>query len=340
MKQVNKRKKILVTGGTGFIGSAIVRRLLRDGYDVRVMDNNSRGAKARLGDVARLVDFVEADIRDAARVKDACRGMDCVFHLAYINGTEFFYTMPELILEVGVKGMINVLDACRSHDVRDIILVSSSEVYQTPPKVPTDEKVPMVVPDPYNARYSYGGGKIISELLLINYGRKYLDRAQIIRPHNVYGPDMGREHVVPQFSMRLMELMAGKYPDKVLDFKIQGSGKETRSFIYIDDFVEGFMKVFTKGKKQAIYNIGSMDEMTISSLAVKLARVAGCRIRIVPGRLQKGGTPRRCPDISKLKMLGFRTKISIEEGLAKTFRWYYENTMPDNSKNNIPRRNR
>ena len=87
--------------------------------------------------------------------------------------------------------------------VRSLVLASSSEVYQTPPHVPTDESAPLVVPDPTNPRYSYGGGKIISELMAINYGRKFFDRVLIFRPHNVYGPDMGCEHVIPQFALRL-----------------------------------------------------------------------------------------------------------------------------------------
>ncbi len=132
--------------------------------------------------------------------------MDEVHHLAFVNGTEFFYSAPELVLDVGVKGMINVIDACRAEGVGKLILASSSEVYQTPPHVPTDETAPLVVPDPTNPRYSYGGGKIISELMAINYGRKFFERVLIFRPHNVYGPDMGWEHVVPQFAMRLKDM--------------------------------------------------------------------------------------------------------------------------------------
>ncbi|MFZ2656327.1 MAG: SDR family NAD(P)-dependent oxidoreductase [Victivallales bacterium] len=324
----NKRIRILVTGGTGFIGSALVRRLVQEGFKVRVLDNNSRGGSERLSDVSDEIEFCRADIRDAGKVSRACKGVDCIFHLAYVNGTEFFYSKPELVLDVGVKGMMNVLDACASHRIREMVLVSSSEVYQTPPYVPTDEKVPLSVPDPYNPRYSYGGGKIISELLLINYGRKYFDRAQIIRPHNVYGPDMGWEHVIPQFSLRLMDLIrndSGK-AGTALGFGIQGSGRETRAFIYIDDFVDGFMAVYGKGEKHSIYNIGTMDEISVANLARKVAAVAGRRIRIIPGELQKGGTPRRCPDTAKSGKLGFRPGISMEEGLQRTFSWYRVNS--------------
>ena len=138
------KKTYLVTGGTGFIGSALVRRLLRDGHRVRVLDDNSRGSARRLRDVERDIEFVSADVRDPQAVIDAARGVDSILHLAYVNGTEFFYTKPALVLDVGVRGMLNVLDACRRHGIRELVLASSSEVYQTPPGIPTAEDVPLV----------------------------------------------------------------------------------------------------------------------------------------------------------------------------------------------------
>src|SRR5207244_3197019 len=131
-----------------------------------------------------------------------------------------------LILEVAIKGMMNVLDACLAEGVRDLVLASSSEVYQAPPVIPTDETAPLTVPDVTNPRFSYGGGKIASELLAVNYGRKYFDRTLICRPHNVYGPGMGREHVIPQFALRMRECFA-RQPHGVVDFPIQGTGEET-----------------------------------------------------------------------------------------------------------------
>ena len=201
-------KRILVTGGSGFIGSALVKRLLRDGASVRVLDDNSRGRPRRLADVEKDIEFVGGDVRNFDTVLAAARGMDEVHHLAYVNGTEFFYSQPELVLDVGVKGMIHVIDACRRHGIGTLILASSSEVYQTPPQIPTNESAPLVVPDPMNPRFSYGGGKIISELMAINYGRKFFDRVLIFRPHNVYGPDMGFEHVLPQFALRMKKAVA------------------------------------------------------------------------------------------------------------------------------------
>ncbi len=314
----------LVTGGTGFLGSALVRHLLQHGHRVRVLDNDSRGNVGRLKDLQEEFEFVAADIRDAYSVTKAMAGVDSVCHLAFVNGTEFFYTRPEFVLDVGVKGMVNVIDACLKHNVGELILASSSEVYQTPLQVPTDETAPMSVPDPLNPRYSYGGGKIISELLAINYGRKYFQRVLIFRPHNVYGPDMGWEHVVPQFVLRMKELC--QQVGDPLPFPIQGSGKETRAFVYIDDFTDGLALTLEKGEHLGIYNIGTQEEITVGQVAEETARYFGRQITIVPGKLQAGGTPRRCPDITKLSGLGYSPKISFREGLPKAAQWYDNNS--------------
>ena len=208
----------------------------------------------------------------------AVRGIDEVHHLAFVNGTEFFYSAPELVLDVGVKGMVNVIDACRAaNGVGSLVLASSSEVYQTPPQVPTDESAPLVVPDPTNPRYSYGGGKIISELMAINYGRKFFDRVLIFRPHNVYGPDMGCEHVIPQFALRLKRAAAQHQSGKV-PFEIQGDGRQTRSFCHVDDLVRGVMVMRAKGEHLGIYHVGTTEEITIADLARRIAAHAGREI--------------------------------------------------------------
>jgi len=257
-------------------------------------------------------------------VQDAAQGMDEVHHLAFVNGTEFFYSKPELVLDVGVRGMLNVIDACRKHSVGTLVLASSSEVYQTPPRVPTAEDAPLSIPDPLNPRYSYGGGKLISELMAINYGRKFFERVLIFRPHNVYGPDMGWEHVIPQFALRLKTL-AGAQGAGPLRFEIQGSGQETRSFCYVDDLVAGVMAMREKGEHLGIYHVGTMEEIAIADLARRMARLVGREIELVPGPAAAGGTQRRCPDISKLAKLGYKPRVPLDRGLKTTLDWYWRN---------------
>ncbi|MFC1753135.1 NAD-dependent epimerase/dehydratase family protein [Thermoproteota archaeon] len=317
-------KKYLVTGGTGFIGSALVRRLLNEGNHVRVLDNGLRGNLGRLKDISSKIEMIEGDIREPKVVNEAIKGMDSVCHLAYLNGTEFFYTKPELVLEIGVKGMINVLDACVKERVRELIVASSSEVYQTPSKIPTDETISLSIPDPLNPRYSYAGGKIISELMAINYGRKYFDRVLIFRPHNVYGPDMGWEHVIPQFCLRMKELCK-KSKEMTVQFPIQGSGNETRAFVFIEDFISGLMYVINKGEHLGIYNIGTTEEININQVAKEVGSFFGKEIIIEPGKLAEGGTLHRCPDISKLQKLGYVPGISFSQGLKMTAAWYDKN---------------
>ncbi|HJO29358.1 MAG TPA: NAD-dependent epimerase/dehydratase family protein [Acidobacteriota bacterium] len=324
MKHSVEGKKVLVTGGTGFIGSGLVKGLLAAGAEVRSLDNDSRVAVARMDEGQSNLERITGDIRDIDTVHEAVRGMDCVCHLAYINGTESFYASPELVLEVAVKGMMNILDACVSEGVRDFVLASSSEVYQVPQVVPTDETAPLTVPDVLNPRFSYGGGKIISELLAVNYGRKFFDRTLIVRPHNVYGPNMGREHVIPQFVLRLKKL-SEQQPSGVLDFNIQGTGKETRAFIFIEDFIRALLRVIEQGEQLSIYHIGTDREVSIQDLAHLVAKSCSREIQVVPGELLAGSTPRRCPDIQKLRNLGFGPAISLEEGVQRTAEWYLQN---------------
>lgn len=311
-------KKYLITGGAGFIGSALTRSLVGKGYEVTVFDDQSRGTLQRLEDIKNKFIFIDGDIRDKDAVAKACEGIGSVIHLAFVNGTEFFYTKPDLVLDVGVKGIVNILDACLRNNIKDFILASSSEVYQNASIIPTPETIPLIIPDPLNPRYSYAAGKIISELMTINYGRKHFKRAVIFRPHNVYGPAMGWEHVIPQFALRLK---ANKNAKK-MNFPIQGTGNEIRSFIYIDDFIDGLLKVVFEGEHLNIYHIGTMEEITITQLAKKVAKCFGMEIQIKPTEKLIGSTKRRCPDISKLMKLGFKPKVSLEEGLRKTIEWY------------------
>ncbi len=276
-------KNILITGGTGFLGSALTRELIRKGYNVTVFDNDYRGNISRLRDIQKDFVFIKGDIRDSLSVAKACKNKDIVFHLAYINGTEFFYSKPELVLEVGVKGITNVLDGCIKYNVPEIFLASSSEVYNQPAFIPTPEDIPMIIPDPLNPRFSYSGGKIISELMVVNYGRKFFKRAIIFRPHNVYGPDMGEEHVIPQFILRMKNLKKEK--GNSFNFPIQGTGKEKRAYIYIDDFTNGLELLLRKGKHLEIYNIGTENEITTKDLAQKISAMTQCKITIQTGKL-------------------------------------------------------
>ena len=207
-----------------------------------------------------------------------------------------------------MQGILNVVEVAKKLKVKNVFLASSSEVYHYPNKIPTDEQEPIKIPDVFNPRYSYAGGKILTELIGIN-NAKFFKKMIIFRPHNVYGSDMGDEHVVPELIEKV------KSAKRIL--KIKGSGLETRSFIYIDDFVKAFYLIFKKGKHLNIYNIGTEERIKIIDLANIIIKIFKKKIIIKKEQIAKGGTKHRMPDIKKIRKLGFKQTISIIQGLKK-----------------------
>jgi nucleoside-diphosphate-sugar epimerase len=304
------KKNILITGGTGFIGSNITNFLLKQGYKVTVFDNNLRGNLKRIKKNKNFR-FIKGDIRNYNDLNKSFKNINSIIHLAYINGTKYFYEKPELVLDVAVKGLVNIFDIAIKNNVKEMFLASSSEVYQTPNKVPTDEMEILKIPNIFNPRYSYGGGKILSELYGINFGRKYFKKLIIFRPHNVYGKNMGNEHVIPE--------LIKKFKKNSKTIKIQGSGNEKRSFIHVDDFCDAFYKIFTKGKHLNIYNIGTTEMVSIKKLVKIISTINLKKVKILKNKLKIGGTKIRCPNINKIKKLGFKPKISLKSGISKIF---------------------
>lgn len=310
------KKNYLVTGGTGFIGSAIVRHLVNKGFNVSVIDNNQRGSLHRLKDIRNKIKFIKVDIRDKLKIIKACRNINTIIHLAYVNGTEFFYSKPELVLDIAVKGMSNILDAAIKNKVKNFVLASSSEVYQKPNKIPTPEEVPLIVPKLSNPRFSYGGGKIICELLCQHFGKKFFKKMLIFRPHNIYGKDMGNKHVIPQLINR------SKKTKKTKKLFIQGSGKETRSFTHISDFIQAFDLIINKGKHLNVYNIGTSEEISINRLTKLILGKLKIDSKIIKGKIRPGSTNRRLPNINKIEKLGYRQKVKIKDGLDEMISFY------------------
>jgi nucleoside-diphosphate-sugar epimerase len=305
-----KKKTFLVTGGTGFIGSNICELLVKANHKVKIFDNNSRGSMNKIKKIKHKIKFIKGDIRNKQLLNRALKNTDAVIHLAYVNGTKYFYSKPVLVLDIAVKGILNIIEACIKNKVKELYLASSSEVYQTPNTIPTDENEPLKIPNIFNPRYSYGGGKILTELMGIHYGKKYFKKLVIFRPHNVYGPNMGYEHVIPEFINRFKST-------KSQNFKIQGTGNEIRSFIYIKDFIDAFNLILKRGKHLNIYNIGTNEKIRIKDLAYKLSRILKKKINLKKTSLAKGGTKVRVPNIQKIKKLGFKAKFNLDKGLRQ-----------------------
>lgn len=305
---------VLVTGGRGFVGSALVRALVERGSTVRVLDNNWR--ESGDGELPEGVDVVEADVRDADAIHAAVAGVRAVAHLAAVQGTRNFYERPDIVLDVNLRGVLNVAEACGGAGVGRLLLASSSEVYGIPAAFPTPETEPLVVPDVLNARYSYGGTKIAGELVAVNYARRRGYDFTIVRYHNVYGPRMGWDHVIPEFIRRL-EL--GE------EFTVQGDGEQRRSFCFVDDAVDATAAaLLLPSGANEIFNIGNpAEEHSINDLVRMLSALTGTEIEPRYVEFPGEGTRRRVPDISRAQtLLGFAPRVSFQEGLDATYRWY------------------
>jgi nucleoside-diphosphate-sugar epimerase len=249
-----------------------------------------------------------------------------VYHLAAINGTKNFYEMPQKVLRVNVLSSINLLDWYIQTKCKKILFTSSSETYAGTMRtsgfsIPTPEDVPLCVDDILNPRWSYGGSKIIGELLFLNYSRMNNFDMSIIRYHNIYGGRMGYDHVIPEFIVRLLK--------KEDPFKIFGS-EETRAFCYIDDAINATQLVMENtNTNHEIVNIGNdTEEISIMELAEKLYCITNNypNLELMPAPL--GSVQRRCPDLTKIKKLtGYEPMIDLNDGLKRTFEWYTKNTI-------------
>ncbi|MBI2394491.1 MAG: NAD-dependent epimerase/dehydratase family protein [Deltaproteobacteria bacterium] len=327
-------RRILVTGAGGFIGAALTRRLCALGHEVVAVENGLRGSSRRLAELlaepgARLRS-IEGDVRDVAVATRATEGCAVVFHLAAVNGTENFYRRPEVVLDVAIRGALATMDAAIAHrgSVLRYVNFSSSEVYNEPTHVPTTESERAMIPDVRNPRFSYGGGKLASELLTFHYLQRKGVPAIVIRPHNVYGPDMGDEHVVPQFIRKIGEAARAQGVPlssgggREVRVAIQGDGSETRAFCHVDDFVEGLLVAVEQGADGEIFHVGTEDEISVRALLQAIGAAMGVIAVAEPGERTAGSTPRRCPSIAKLAALGYRPSIPLAEGLAGAVAWY------------------
>ncbi len=325
--------KILVTGGSGFIGAHLAKLALDRDNEVHICDNNVRGVKDVFIDslINRGAKFINCDLTREEEVQKLDKNYDTIFHLAAINGTENFYTFPYDVMKVTILSIMNLLNHFDKEKTK-FVYSSSSETYSCtfkfrPDLIPTPETIELCIGDIFNPRYSYGGSKMAGELLVANYFSQHGLNFQIIRYNNVYGPRMGFKHVIPQFIKRAYF--------KEDPFDIFGSD-QTRSFCYVDDAVEATFNL-ALNDTCGIFNIGNdEEEMRIMSLAEKVVSAFGYTPEFNIISPPKGDVRRRCPDITKLReVINFVPKFDMDTGLEKTIEWYsdyYKNNLIVESK--------
>ena len=315
--------KVLVTGGTGFVGSSLAQHLAATGANVTICDNNFRG---RLDEhMKNMIDqynmkFVLCDLTKPADFEKLEKDYDEIYHLAAINGTGNFYKIPQKVIRVNILSVVNLLDWVVNNNIKSKLLFSSSsEAYaDTPNKsIPTPESVALTIKDVFNERFSYGGSKIAGELLFINYAKSYDLDFRIVRYHNVYGPRMGFEHVMPQMAQRAHE--------RENPFRVFGSD-QTRAFCYVEDAAEATcLTMRAKDLRGQVVNIGTDEETKIEDIASIITNMFEYEPRLDSLEAPQGSTPRRCPDITRLvASTGFVPKTPLIEGVSKTIKWYKE----------------
>lgn len=325
--------KVLITGGSGFIGYHLANHLLDRGYEVVLTDNFFRGRND--ADFEMLlkragVSFVEADLTKRTEWDKLGGGYEHVYHLAAVNGTGLFYDIPHEVLRINIESMFNAAEWMRDiNKGGKLLFTSSNELYAGAREsfdslpIPTPENVPAVIPDIQNPRWTYASSKLIGEQICIHYANAYNFRMVIVRPHNFYGPRAGYNHVIPQLIERI-EKKADPFPIYGLEDK--------RSFCYIDDAVRAMRLVMESPRTDGgTYHIGSEEERKIMNVAEVLFNT----MQFIPKQVIKhqspaGSVKRRLPDIAKLKRdIDWEHETTFEEGIKKTIDWYQRNPKPE-----------
>ena len=305
--------KALVTGGGGFIGSHVAERLLRDGYDVRVLDNFSSGRRGNLLGFADEIEIVEGDIQSYERAHTAVRGCDLVVHQAALPSVPRSVQDPLTSNASNVIGTLNVLLAARDSGVQRVVCASSSSVYGANETMPKSEDLPAEPISPYAV------GKLASEGYCRSFWEVYGLDTVALRYFNVFGP---RQDPLSQYAavvpIFINALLDGEQP------VIYGDGSQTRDFTYIDNVIEGTVLALRAPEVAGkVYNIAYGERVTVSSLFDLLRSIVGSEVepRFVEARA--GEVRHSQADISRAtRELGYRPTVTLREGLSLTADYY------------------
>ncbi|MER3409981.1 MAG: LPS biosynthesis protein WbpP [Thermoleophilia bacterium] len=302
-------RRVLVTGGAGFIGSHLVRALLERGDEVRVLDNFSTGNRANLEGLERDVEVIEGELRSYERVHNAVRGCELVFHQGALPSVPRSVQDPLTTAAVNVEGTLNVLLAARDEGVRRVVFASSSSVYGNQDALPLSEQAR---PDPISP---YGVAKLAAERFCVSFSRVYPLETIVLRYFNVFGPrqDPRSEYaaVVPRF---IVEVAAGR------PLPVYGDGEQRRDFTYVANVVEAnLLAADAPDGNGAVVNVATGQAVSVNELADAIGRVLGRAVerRYLPPR--PGDVRASWANVSAARaLLGWKPRVGLEDGLRLT----------------------
>lgn len=308
-------KRVLVTGGAGFIGSHLVDALVRRGERVRVVDNLSAGNLNNLKPVRVKVEFIRGDIRDEGLMRRAVQGVDVIYHQAALRSVPKSVGRPMEYHEVNTTATFQMLRLAKEAGVRRVVYASSSSVYGDHTPLPQRETM---LPTPQSP---YAASKMAQEIYAVMFDKLYGLETVGLRYFNVFGPRQSLENkyavVVPKF---ITSLLAGLPPP------IHGDGKQTRDFTYVENVVQANLKAGrARGVGGQVFNVASGATHSVLDLARLLNRELGLKIKpkFLPPRV--GDVRRTWADVGKARrLLGYRVAVDFEEGLRRTVDWFSE----------------
>lgn len=317
MSKFWRKKRVLITGGTGFIGSFVAQRLLTLGSEVSVTYISKN--LENIYHIRRDLKLIKADLTNIADCRRASKKQDVVLNLASrVAGIQYNVDHPVEMFDDNIKIARNMIEASFKNNVERFLVVSSACVYARNSSTPTPENEGFL-DDPEPTNLGYGWAKRVAELLGRFYFQEYNFKVAIARPYNAYGPrdnfDPKISHVIPGIIKRVFD---GENP-----LVVWGSGKQTRSFIYVEDFVRGLIEITEKYPVADPVNIGTKEEISIGKLAELIIKISGKNTTIKFEQTKPDGQPRRVCDVSKAKTeIDFEAKVTLKEGLKKTIEWY------------------
>ena len=305
---------IVITGGSGFVGSYLCENLISDGHKIIVIDNLLTGSTENINNLMdnENFSFIEHDVQNHIEIEDK---VDYVLHFASAASPKAYTEHPVNTLKAGSVGTINTLGLAKKHDA-EYLLASTSEVYGDPLISPQNEEYWGNV-NPNGERSMYDEAKRFAEAAVATYSRSYDLKTKIVRIFNTYGPRMqlndGR--VVTNFIVQAL---------RNENITIYGDGSQTRSFSYVEDTVAGIISLMNSSEYD-VFNIGNPNEMTVGQLAEKIIELTDSTSEIKYLELPNDDPKQRKPDITKAKTkLNWEPKVNLEEGLTKTITWVQE----------------